>query len=484
MHRAAAQHRGSVWTAPVSDRNTPGSRWSSARDREERDRRRKAEREEAKRARQAREASDEAALPPDSGGKRRLTDEERRTIREYRFPSMADRDKDSVPPAKTPVAPTPAASESSDSAALPPRSATASSTKWRDSAPPLTATGGSGSGGGSLPDLPGDNGGSGGPRRPGNSRLLVFGVGLFALMALIYFLPFGPFADQGEKPLPTPSQPLPSIFETPDAGDGDATETANQPEAEIGQAIVCIDAGHGGWDTGWDRTDQGDSPYGPPIVTEAEINLGMAYMLKEILESEGIFVVMTRPSGAAVNIFDEDVNGDGETRLDAENTEQAGDRDELQARINACNEAGADILISMHVNGFDDRSVNGYEIIYTREREFGEQNEELANLIYRQLDTALRDTDMGGKGRGADPDSDIENQRHEFGTADHFLMTGPAVEEASITPSEMPGVIAEIAFLSNDQDAAWLVQPDNQRIAVEAYARGILEYFEQNPPSS
>ena len=268
-------------------------------------------------------------------------------------------------------------------------------------------------GGPGLPDLPGDSGGSGGRKRPGNSRLLIFGLGLFALMALIAFLPFGPFAGEDDPTVPTPSATLPSILnpETDAQDGGNATEEADQPVASAGQPVVCIDPGHGGWDSGWNRTNEGDNPYGPPNVTESELNLGMAYMLKESLEAEGIFVVMTRPSGAAVNTFDEDINDDGDTRLDAENTEQAGDRDELQARINVCNEADADILISVHINGFDDRSVNGYEIIYTAERDFGEQNEELATVIYRQLDQAMREASAPGLGRGAKRDTESENVR-------------------------------------------------------------------------
>jgi N-acetylmuramoyl-L-alanine amidase len=305
-------------------------------------------------------------------------------------------------------------------------------------------------------------------------------------MALIAFLPFGPFAGEDNPTVPTPSATLPSILnpEIDDQTSGDATAEADQPVAGAGQPIVCIDPGHGGWDTGWNRTSEGDDPYGPPNVTEAELNLGMAYMLKEALEAEDIFVVMTRPSGGAVNTFDEDINGDGESRREAENTEQAGDRDELQERINVCNEANADILISVHINGYTDRSVNGYEVIYTAERDFGEQNEELATLIYRQLDQAMRDASAPGLGRGAKRDTEVENTRHESGSAKHFIMTGPAVDEASITPSDMPGVIVEAAFLSNDEDAAWIVQPANQHMMVEAYARGILEYFENNPPGS
>lgn len=466
----------------MPDRKNPESRWSSAREREERDRRRMAQREEAKQARLDRDVGKQSSSFSGSTP-RRLTDEERRTISEYRFPSAA---AGGSPPAGTssaPVSPSPGpASAQAESTTLRPSSGT--STKWRESVGVPVSGGGPG-----LPDLPGDGNGTGG-KRPGNARLLIFGIALFASMALVAFLPFGPLGGDDEPAIPTSSAILPTLAPVSSGGvASDAPETDDavaQPAASAGQVIVCIDPGHGGWDTGWNRTDQdeGEGPYSSPIVTEAEINLGMAYMLKEQLEAEGMFVVLTRPSGAAVNMYDQDVNGDGETRLDAENTEQAGDRDELQARIYACNEANADVLISLHINGYDDPAANGYEVLYTAERDFGSQNEELANLVYRRMDSALRDTDMGGKGRGAIPDTELDNQRHEFGTAQHLIITGPAFEEGSIDPSLMPGLIVEAAFLSNDQDAAWIVQPDNQRLVIQAYRDGIMDYFERYPPGS
>jgi N-acetylmuramoyl-L-alanine amidase len=45
----------------------------------------------------------------------------------------------------------------------------------------------------------------------------------------------------------------------------------------------------------------------------------------------------------------------------------------------------------------------------------------------------------------------------------------------------MPGIIVEGVFLSNDEDARFIIQPANQRLVVEAYARGILDYFERHP---
>ena len=445
----------------------PSSHWSSSREREERDRQRKEARERAKQERLAREAAEAAGTPSPAG--RRLSDEERRTIREFRFPtssgSAAATGSGTTPP--SPTEPPAATSTSSIG------------TRWRDSAPPPPPT----SVGGSLPDLPGDNGGRRRRGSGGNSRLIIFGLALFALMAVIAFLPFGPLGNDDDPELPTPSATLPSILD-PETGEEDDNdpEVEDTPAPGDGQPVVCIDAGHGGWDAGWNRTEAGDDPYAPPVVTEADVNLGMAWMLKEALEAEGMFVVMTRPSGAAVNMFDQDIDGDGETRLSTDNPRH-GDRDELQARIDICNEAGADILISLHLNGFDDRDVRGYEILYTAEREFGQQNADLATFLYRQLDTALRDTEMSGLGRGAVPDTELEVEVHDFGSEEHLMMTGPAVSnnDYQIVPSAMPGAVLETVFLSNDQDAAWIVQPANQRLVIEAYVQGILDYFEKYP---
>lgn len=339
-----------------------------------------------------------------------------------------------------------------------------------------------------LPDLPDDTGGTVDGRGRGNSRLIIFGAFLFLIMGVVAFLPFGPLGGIGDNPAPTPSSTLPSILTPTSVGSDGAVQTPEPttPLIADNERVVCVDAGHGGWDTGWNRSDQ--ESYAPPIVTEAELNLGMAFMLRNVLEAEGVTVVMTRVSGGAVNPLEADVNGDGMTRRDFDNpdqAEQAGDRDELQARINICNEAKADVMISVHLNGFPDRTVPGYEIYYTAApyRPFGDLNAELANSVYRQLDRAMQASEYGAFGRGANSDQELDAVQHEFGTEDHLIMTGPKVTGANytITPTNMPGIIVEGVFLSNDEDARFIIQPANQRLVVEAYARGILDYFERHP---
>ncbi len=476
----------------MSDRWNSGSRWSSAREREERERAREAEREAQRQARLNRAAGKtpdgNAKAPPSTSapsGQRRLSDDERRTIRAYRFPAPARDASEST-----------SANEEASSRLLSSKSAPSTANaddtprgtpigrKWRSS---LESSAAESATPASLPDLPGAGG------RRGNGRLVIFGAALFGLMAIVAFLPFGPFAADREGDVtPTPLGTLPSILDdsTPSSDQNvRATEAVASGPPPDSEQVVCLDAGHGGWDPGWERNDLIDPPYAPPFVNEAELNLGMALMLRDALEAEDITVVMTRISGGGVNVFEEDINQDGNTRRsieDDDRAEQAADRDELQARINICNEANADILVSLHLNGADDReTARGYEVLYTAApvRPFGDESQELATLVYRQIDAAMRESEYGGTwGRGIKPDSSLDAEQHDLGSEEHLVLTGPGADtpEYTIRPSEMPGVVIEGVFLSNDPDAQFIVQPDNQQMLVDAYARGILEYFANN----
>lgn len=322
---------------------------------------------------------------------------------------------------------------------------------------------------GSLPDLPGGRGGG-----SGNNRVLILGALLFLGMAVIAILPRLLDEDKSSTPSPTPQ-----LIQTPTPPPADGAPSPTPPDALAeAEHVVCIDAGHGGWDTG--RVREANSR--APAILEKEINLGMAWMLKERLEAQGIGVVMTRTSGLAVNVFNQDVNGDGET---LQVSQQAGDRDELQARIDICNAAQADILISLHLNGFDDTTVRGYEVLYTPEpfRDFGARNLDLATFLYREIGRAYDETGFDTPPRDVIPDTELDAEMHNYGSERHLVITGPRVENAdyTIVPSNMPGAVVEPLFITNDDDAAFIALPENQELLVDAYARGIAIYFEQYP---
>ena len=252
---------------------------------------------------------------------------------------------------------------------------------------------------------------------------------------------------------------------------------------QAGAPTVCLDPGHGGSDSGF---TQFWSDLGFTLV-EKDLVLEHAWDLEVRLKQHGYRVVMTRRTDVAVNASGADVNGDGKTqRDDAPGTNQYRNRnlDEFQARINVCNEADADLLVSMHVNGFTNPGTRGYETWYTAEREFGELNRRFASLAYdalKQQLAAIGYTVPTNLERGVNPDTaaDVQTENTAYR---HFIITGPEVP-GTIIPSAMPGAIVEALFVSNDLDAAVLASPSGRNAIVNAYEEAIVQYFAEHPPS-
>lgn len=254
------------------------------------------------------------------------------------------------------------------------------------------------------------------------------------------------------------------------------------PAAFVRAPVVCLDAGHGGPDRGFRRFFDN----GLPALQEGELALRFALELADRLRHRGYQVVMTRETDAAVNAAGRDVNGDGRTAAhDAPNTDRNRTVDELQARINICNAAQADLLVSMHVNGYSTETPHGYETWFTRERPFGERNAVFATLAYAHLKEQLGRIGYvlaATEERGVLPDT-TANVQNEASLFKHFIITGPEVPGV-ITPSAMPGAIVETLFVSNDGDVAVLSSPEGQETIVTAYENAIVEYFERYPPEA
>src|SRR5215217_6773307 len=244
--------------------------------------------------------------------------------------------------------------------------------------------------------------------------------------------------------------------------------------------IVCLDPGHGGADRGFTRVDAN----GVLTMEEEPLDLEQTWDLKARLEQHSYRVVMTRETDAAVNIDGKDVNGDGRTAAhDPPGSERNKTLDELQARINVCNGAQADLLVSIHVNGYSDGTPRGFETWFTRERPFGDRNAAFATLAYAHLKEQLRKIGYvlpAEDERGVLPDTTADVRR-EYPLFKHFIMTGPEVPGV-VTPSAMPGAIVEALFISNDGDAAVLASPEGEQAIVTAYENAIVEYFERYPP--
>lgn len=261
-----------------------------------------------------------------------------------------------------------------------------------------------------------------------------------------------------------------------------SVETPIPLPSTFGRApVVCLDPGHGGPDRGF----TGFFDNGVPSMEEATLVLEQAWDLQARLEHRGYAVVLTRESDSAVNVDGRDVNGDGRTAAhDAPGSTRNKDIDELQARINVCNDANADLLVSMHVNGYSNSNPRGPETWFTRERPFGNLNAEFATLAYAHLKEQLGfiGYEEPEEERGVLPDT-TANVQMDHALFQHFIITGPAVKGV-IVPSKMPGAIVESLFVSNDIDASVLGSPEGHDAIVTAYENAIVEYFDRHPPEA
>ena len=164
---------------------------------------------------------------------------------------------------------------------------------------------------------------------------------------------------------------------------------------------IILDAGHGSPDGG---------AVGANGTEEKDINYAIVTKLREILESRGYSVILTRESDSGLQ--DESADTIREMKVS-----------DMKARRNIMNNSGADLFLSIHMNSFSDPTVSGLHIFYDRSHP---EAEELAKQIQSKI----------GEVTGA--------ETHTVKTADEslFLMKNPPI----------PAILAECGFLSNPEE--------------------------------
>lgn len=254
-------------------------------------------------------------------------------------------------------------------------------------------------------------------------------------------------------PTPLPQPPTPTPVPAPVPG-------VDELYAQDGRNIVCIDPGHGGEDLGNVLVRDGEI-----VLQEKDFVLEHSLLLAERLREQGYEVVLTRETDTEVNPSNEDVNGDGvvaEPGGPALTTQL----DDLQARVNICNLASADLLVSVHYNGAENVFLQGYEVWYNEDRPFSERSQTFATLMHQALADAYAEAGYEANDRG-------------IGLADH-VVTGPA-RPGELIPSEMPGAVIEGLFLSNEEDAEFIQRDIAADALVGAYEEAINAYFDVYP---
>lgn len=120
--------------------------------------------------------------------------------------------------------------------------------------------------------------------------------------------------------------------------------------------------------------------------------------------------------------------------------------DSLLTVVTAANNWPADIFVSIHCNAAENPAAQGSETFHIAG---GAKSERLARCIQMQIVTSLPITNRGVK------------------TADFYVLR----------KTDMPAVLVELAFLSNDYDESLLTDPARQENFAMAIARGVTDYF-------
>ncbi|HAA34591.1 MAG TPA: N-acetylmuramoyl-L-alanine amidase CwlD [Firmicutes bacterium] len=184
--------------------------------------------------------------------------------------------------------------------------------------------------------------------------------------------------------------------------------------------VIGVDPGHGGYDPGVIKGD----------IKEKDIVLAIGLFLRNYLQQGGAWVVMTRDRDMD---FLEAVAGP-KKRLD------------MQNRLRIIEEAGVELLISIHTNGMNSSLWRGAQVFYQQGSEEGKL---LAGAIQDELRRVAKNTDRQIKG------------------GDFFML-----REAS-----MNGALVEVGFLSNPEEAALLATPEYQKKIAWAIYLGIISYL-------
>lgn len=190
---------------------------------------------------------------------------------------------------------------------------------------------------------------------------------------------------------------------------------------------IVIDPGHGGEDGG---------AVGYSGSVEKGINLSISQKLHDLLTLCGFRVIMTREDDRSIH--DEDANTISEQK-----------RSDLYNRLEIYNEDPGAIVLSIHLNKYEDSSVHGAQIFYSQNQNASKQ---LAQSIQSAFVMMLQ------------PENTREIKPAE---SNLFLMFH----------AEVPAVLCECGFLSNPDEEALLQDEEYQSKVAFTIFTGLMDYL-------
>ena len=187
---------------------------------------------------------------------------------------------------------------------------------------------------------------------------------------------------------------------------------------EVQEYTVVLDAGHGGADPG---------KVGANGALEKEINLQIAKKIKELLEQQGVNVIMTREDDQM----------------------QESKMADMKKRVAIMNEIAPELVVSIHQNSYSDARVRGAQVFYYKGSKDGKLAAECMQETLQSIDP--------------------ENTR-EIKENDTFYL---------LKKTKSPTIIVECGFLSHPDECEKLTDEVYQKEMAKAICEGIIKWLDK-----
>jgi len=201
---------------------------------------------------------------------------------------------------------------------------------------------------------------------------------------------------------------------------------------------IAIDPGHGGTDLGSTAcmemlVDRGWDEDKAKEYREKHVNLDIASRLQELLLENGADVHMTRTDDVYMSSHD---------------------------RGDSVNDSGAEVLVNLHLNGWEDPHMDGLYVLFGQSR----KDKAFAQVMHDSMwnNAALTST----------PDEFIDFGIRQFAAG-------------VLLWSEIPSALLESAFISNEWECRQLSNGsgDRQQEIAQAIYEGLVAWYSDPPPS-
>jgi N-acetylmuramoyl-L-alanine amidase len=242
-----------------------------------------------------------------------------------------------------------------------------------------------------------------------------------------------------------------------DAGPARAAVPTADGETSLVRALglkigrIVIDAGHGGHDTG---------TIGAEGILEKDVVLDVALRVGKLLHDRlGAEIIYTRSDDTFIP---------------------------LETRTAIANKAQADLFLSIHANSSPDTSARGVETYYlnftssadaletaARENAVSDQSiHQLSDLVKK---IALKDKIEESREFAGDVQQGLYGglQKGNAGLRDRGVKKAPFVV---LIGANMPSILAEISFVTNEKDARQLQEPEYRERVAESLYKGVAKY--------